>query len=521
MIRITDPSFSDESSPRKSSDKMICVSIGRGRHRMMIAEHQHLAEQGVELVELRLDYIRRPVNLRRLLEDRPCAVVATCRRPGDGGKWMRTEDDRKILLRTAVADGADYVDLEWDVAGQIPRYGETKRIISYHNFDETPEDLEDIHERLSKLDPDIVKIATMANNPIDNIRALRLCRDSDIPTIAFCMGEMGMPSRLLCGKFGSPMTFATFHEDRQMAPGQLSYRQMVEEFDYGNINEETVILGVIADPVGHSLSPIVHNACIKKAGLNMLYLPFRVPKEYLEAFIDICPEMGIRGLSVTIPHKENVLKCINALDDDVAGIRAANTVIFKDVNAYGFNTDCGAALETLQQTMTDQLVGGAESSDNPLKDQRMLIMGTGGVARAIALRLVKAGANVFICGRDFRKAENLADDLECKAIDWPARQNFECKVLINCTPVGMHPNLDESPFEHEWFRKRTIVFDTVYNPEQTLFIKQARQAGCVTITGVDMFVRQAAKQFKMFTGEEADRKLIRYEIKRATSAARY
>ncbi len=506
-----------ESPPRN----LICVSIGRGRHRMMIAEHEHLAQQGAKLVELRLDYIRRPVNLRRLLDNRPCPVVATCRRPVDGGKWMRSEEDRQILLRTAVADGADYVDLEWDVAGKIRRYGETKRIISYHNFDETPANLEDIHEKLARLDPDIVKIATMANNPMDNVRVLRLCRDADIPTIAFCMGEMGMPSRILCGRFGSPMTFATFHEDRQMAPGQLSFEQMVKDYNYENINEETMILGVVADPVGHSLSPVVHNACIKQAKLNMLYLPFRVPKEYLEQFIDTCPEMGIRGLSVTIPHKESILKCINVLDDDVAGIRAANTVVFKDVNAYGFNTDCTAAIESLQSALKLNPMPDDDEDNHLLEGKRVLIMGAGGVARAIAFGIKRAGGKVFICARDFRKAELLANDLECKPVDWAGRKNFESKILINCTPVGMHPNLDESPFESDWFRKRTIVFDTVYNPEQTLFIKQAREAGCLTITGVDMFVRQAAKQFKLFTGQEANSELIRYEIKRATSAARY
>ena len=116
---------------------------------------------------------------------------------------------------------------------------------------------------------------------------------------------------------------------------------------------------------------------------------------------------------------------------------------------------------------------------------------------------------------------NLANDLGCASIDWPTRQNHQCDVLINCTPVGMHPNLDESPFEEEWFDKRTLVFDTIYNPEQTLMIKQARAAECKTITGVDMFVLQAARQFKLFTGIQPDIKLIRYEVKRATSAARY
>jgi 3-dehydroquinate dehydratase/shikimate dehydrogenase len=496
---------------------MICVSVGRGRHRMMIAEHAHLAEQGVQLVELRLDYIRRPVNLRRLLNERACPVITTCRRPEDGGKWMRSERDRQMLLRTAVADGADYVDIEMDIADRVPRYGNTQRIISYHNFDETPDNLEDIHHRMCRLDPDIIKIATMANNPIDNIKALRLCRDSEIPTVAFCMGEMGLPSRVLCGRAGAPMTYATFSEDRKMAPGQLSYKEMQEDFLYESITKDTVILGVVADPVAHSLSPCVHNACIREKKLDMLYLPFRVPKEYLEEFIQICPEMGVRGLSVTIPHKERILKCINALDDNVAGIGAANTVVFRDVNSYGFKKDCTAAVESLQAALKEVKT----EEESSLADQQVLILGSGGVARAIAFGLMRAGSKVTICGRDHRKSDALATELDCKSIDWTARANHKCNVLINCTPVGMHPNMDETPFDPEWFNKRTIVFDTVYNPEQTLFIKEARTAGCPTITGIDMFVRQAAKQFRLFTGVDANVETIRYEVKRAISAARY
>ena len=226
---------------------MICVSIGRGRHRMMMAEHKHLAQQGAELVELRLDFIRRSVNLRRLLDERPCATIATCRRPHEGGKWMRSENDRLVLLRTAIADGADYIDLESDVAGKIPRYGETKRIISYHNFHETPPDLEAVHEMMCRLDPDVIKVATMANNPIDNIRVLRLCQTQRVPTVAFCMGEMGLPSRILCGKFGAPFTYATYNPERIMAPGQLTYEQMIDDFRYNKLGPSTVVLGVIAD----------------------------------------------------------------------------------------------------------------------------------------------------------------------------------------------------------------------------------------------------------------------------------
>ena len=500
---------------------MICVSIGRGRHQMMIAEYNALAEQGAELVELRLDYIRRSVNLKRLLEGKPCPVVITIRRPKDGGKWMRSEEDRMTLIRTAIAHGVDYIDLEWDIAEKVPRYGNTQRIISYHNFDETPDNLPKIHKRLQKCDPDIIKLVTTANNPIDNIRVLRLCRDSTVPTVAFCMGEMGVTSRILCGRFGSPMTYATFHPDRQLAPGQLTYQQMQEVYRYDEITPKTKILGVIADPVAHSFSPRVHNACLRDAGLDMLYLPFRVPPENLKEFVNCCPEMGIRGLSVTIPHKETILKSLNSLDDSVAAIKAANTVVFKGSTASGYNTDCKAAVSCIVDHVRDANPEEELSAEQPLGGKRICLLGAGGVARAIAFGLNQAGAEVKICARDPRKAEQLADEMKCKSIDWVLRKDHDCQYLVNCTPVGMHPKMDETPFEQDWHDRHTVIFDTIYNPSRTLFIKHAREAGCETITGVDMFARQAAEQFKLFTGKEANEETILYEVKRALSAARY
>lgn len=178
---------------------MICVGIGRGRHRHVIAEHKFLAEQGVGLVELRLDYIQGPVQVRRLLKDRPCPVIATCRRAADGGRWEQSEEARRLVLRTAIVEGADYVDLEDDIAAEVPRFGATKRIISHHDFHKTPADLVGMHRRLSALDPDVVKIATMANRPSDTLRMLELMRNATIATIGVCMGDIGTPSRVLAG----------------------------------------------------------------------------------------------------------------------------------------------------------------------------------------------------------------------------------------------------------------------------------------------------------------------------------
>lgn len=494
---------------------MICVSIGRGRHRHMIAEHKHLVEQGAQLVELRLDYIARAVSLSRLLKDRPCPVVITVRRPADGGKWAGTEADRLMLLRQAIAEGVEYVDLEEDIAGQVPRFGKTKRIVSYHNFQETPDDLPALHARLAALDADVVKIATMAQSPADNLRMLRLVRDSEQPTAGLCMGEMGTPSRLLAGKFGAPFTYATFHVDRTMAPGQLSYQQMTEIYDYDRISPEFAVYGVVADPVAHSLSPHIHNPALRELGLNAVYVPFRVPREHLPGFLEDCRELGVQGLSVTIPHKEAVLPLAATRTPEVQGIGAANTLVLGPDGVAASNTDCQAAMASIASIFE------REPENLRLPGLTALVLGSGGVSRAIAWGLKQAQAEVIITGRTQEKAEQLADDLDCRVAPWETRQNVKAGLIVNGTPIGMHPEVDATPLDARHLRPGSVVFDTVYNPEQTLLIKQARQQGCKAITGVEMFVRQAALQFERFTGQNAPFEVMREALKRTIGPVKY
>jgi len=482
----------------------------------MIAEHQHLAGEGAKLVELRLDYIRGDVSIKRLLENRPSPVVITCRRDRDGGKFTGSEEQRQLLLRTAVAEGAEYVDLEGDVAEHIPRFGKTKRIVSLHDFNRTPANLDEIHERLCGLDPDVVKICTMANHPQDNLRILELTRKSKVPMIGLCMGDMGVPTRILAGRFGAPFTYATFHHERAMAPGQLSFEQMRDVYHYDEIDATTDVYGVIADPVGHSLGPLIHNAAFQAMGLKKVYIPIRVPREDLVGFIDEAPRLGIKGLSVTIPHKEAVLETLTQADGAVRGIGAANTVVFDGDQRAGHNTDYRAAMKSLQEA-----VGWSDSVELPLKNMIALVLGAGGVGKAIAYGLLRRGAKVVLTDGVPERADELAERFECRAVDWSGRHGVEAELVFNCTPVGMHPNVDETPFSKHYLRPNTFIFDAVYNPENTLLIKEARQRACKVITGVDMFVRQALLQFKLFTGLDGPADLMRDVLKRATAAVKY
>jgi 3-dehydroquinate dehydratase/shikimate dehydrogenase len=223
---------------------MICVTIARNRHA--------LAEKGAALVEFRLDWLSKAPSLRRLLTGRPTPVIITCRREKDGGKFQGSEEQRLAILRQAVVDGADFVDLEEDAAGSIPRYGKTRRIVSYHNFDETPHDLEAIRARLAARDADIVKLATHANAPADNVRMLKVVAGSKLPTVGFCMGDVGQPSRMLACRYGAPFTFASVQRGGAVAPGMLSFDELREVYRLDELNRETQVYGVIGDPVAHS-----------------------------------------------------------------------------------------------------------------------------------------------------------------------------------------------------------------------------------------------------------------------------
>lgn len=494
---------------------MICVSIGRSRERHVVAEHQHLAEQGAKLVELRLDYISGDISVKKLLDHRPTPVVATCRRRNDGGKFNGSEDARQQILRSAIAEGADYVDLEEDVAATIRRYGKTKRIVSHHDFRQTPADLEEIHARLSGLDADIVKIAVMANSPHDNLRVLRIVQQAKIPTIGLCMGEFGTPSRILTARFGAPFTYATFHQERSLAPGQLSFEQMRSVYHYDQINSQTAVYAVIADPIGHSLSPLVHNAALRHLDINAVYVPFRVPKQDLGQFLKDAPQLGIRGLSVTIPHKEAVIPHLARVDRAVRAIGAANTLVWEEGHLVGYNTDSRAALDSLEQHLPKL------DSENPGVRSKALVLGAGGAAMAVAYGLKRRGYDVFVAGRTRQRAEALAARLGCQAVGWNARHSIDCEVLVNCTPLGMHPNLDETPFPKHHLKPSMVVFDTVYNPENTLLVKNARSQGCAVATGVEMFIRQASLQFRLFTGKNAPAELMRDTLKKAISAAKH
>ncbi len=496
---------------------MICVTIGRGRHGSLLDEWKAAAQGGAELVELRLDCLRRDVDLKRVLAERPTPMVITVRRAVDGGLWRGDEEKRQRLLREAIALGVDYVDLEMDVAKQIRKFGRTKRIISYHNLKTTPEGLVDIAEQCDEMDADVVKVATLAKSLSDAVNVLHVAQRAVVPTVAIAMGEVGFFTRVLGAKLKAPFTYANFNPDRVFAPGMPSFHALKKDYYYDEIDDQTEVYAVIGDPIGQSLSPAIHNASFRHLGLNKVLVPILVPAGRLGGSLDELEWLGIKGYSVTIPHKEEMVTLLRQKEDTVERTGSCNTMVVEDGMRAGYNTDYRAALDTLEDALGGRPQDGEAS---PLLDKQALILGAGGVARSLAFGLMHRGAGVSLASRSDEKATKLASDVGCRAIHWGNRASTQSDILVNCTPVGMFPKVDDTPAPPAAFRPGMLVFDTVYHPEHTMFLKLATERGCTTVTGVDMFVHQAAKQFQIYTGLEAPMQLMRDVMKGKLSSVR-
>jgi len=483
---------------------MICIPIVARTQDAMTAEMAEAAKVA-DLVELRLDFAP-GADVQKLIENRPCPVIVTHRPRREGGSFEGPEDERVAVLQQAVDLGAEYVDIEFSALDRIKRAGKTRFIVSYHNFDETPGDIERIHAAIVKAGADIAKVACMATDIRDNLSMFNLLRRTKHPTIALCMGEPGLISRVLGRKFRAFLTFAALAAGRESAPGQLCAGDLLGLYRYKSIGPDTAVYGVIANPVAHSMSPAILNAAFEANGVNAVYLPFKVegsPEEFIRAF----RALNVQGYSVTIPHKRAIIPAMDTLDDLVTKVGALNTVVNRDGKLFGTNTDVPAALRALENALPTDLSQRTEQK-SPLAGRRVLLLGAGGAARALAFGLCARNANVTLANRTHERGEKLAQEVGCDCCRLDDISSRNAEILINTTSVGMHPNADATPAPKEALRPGMVVFDAVYNPPETRLLREAGEIGCKTVTGIAWFIHQAAAQFEIWTGQLAPRDIM-------------
>lgn len=416
-------------------------------------------------------------------------------------------------------------DVERDIAEQVaPEWSRT--IVSHHDFDRVPADLDRIYDALAQTPARVLKIAVQANDAVDCIPVFQLidrARSEGREIIAIAMGNAGIATRILGPSRGSFLTYGALDEESATAPGQVNARSLRSVYHIDTIDEETMICGLVGLPAMHSVSPHMHNAAFMSEGLNGVYLPFEVKD--VETFFKrmVHPrtreiDWNLRGLSITAPHKETVMNCIDWINPEAAKIGAVNTIIVAKDHLRGYNTDGGGFIHPLRRLIRSS--GNLELREliTSSADLQVAIIGAGGAARAAIREMKRLGKKTTLFARDPVKAQSLADffNIECKPLASASFSSY--KLVVNATPLGSGQYVDQTPATRDQLKGVRIAFDMVYNPIDTKFLQEARIAGCETVKGLEMLVGQARMQFELWTGTKFLGSPVMYEAAAAALA---
>jgi 3-dehydroquinate dehydratase/shikimate dehydrogenase len=473
--------------------------------------HVRLGLRETSTIEIRLDWLRSDAERTRFLKwlrkftalrkglPKAAVFLATCRRKVGGGKLDGDANRELFWLIQARESGCSWCDLEVETLRELPdesvrEYAVPPNVmLSIHDFERTP-DLPRVVKPSSHGEVNVVKIAARARTIGDSVRLLKVARRSK-NFVAVPMGEIGLPGRILALREGCALSYAPVAE--ATAPGQVSLHALKYLYRAHELTGKTRVYGVIGNPIGHSLSPLMHNTAFAERKLDAVYLPFLV--EDLKDFLKAVPEFGIRGFSVTIPHKQTILEHLKECDPLATDIGAVNTVLVRrDGSLVGCNTDYVGVLRALEKKLK-------------LAGSRVLIFGAGGSARAAAFALARAGTEVGICARRASAASELAQAVGGKVVPRRALQTESFDAILNTTPVGMHPHEGVSPLTQKELHCR-VVMDLIYRPQRTELLKIAAKKGIATVSGLDMFLAQGFAQWEIWMEKRAPEAAMRRAV---------
>jgi 3-dehydroquinate dehydratase / shikimate dehydrogenase len=476
----------------------VCLALSGDTIEDMLAISESMARDN-PFIEFRLDYLKQPAaalaKISRFLETHQyVTAIGTCRRVENGGKFKGSLASQLEVLGKAHAAGCQLLDLELESALKakpeaIARLrSHAGLILSFHDFSATRK-LDETLGKMVKIPADFYKVVSTATSLSDNVTMMKFlqARSGEHSLVGLCMGEQGIISRILGVRAGSVFTFGAVNAELKTAPGQISARDLRGIYRIDQVDAATRIYGVAGDPVGHSLSPVIMNAALRRENVNGVYLPLHA--KTLKDLIHCVREIPLHGLSITMPYKQAILTFLDNTDAHTSKIGACNTVVRgQDGKLYGFNTDVAGILRPLEQRIS-------------IENAKVLVLGAGGAARAAVFGLKERGAEVWVLNRTSIKAQKLARQAKAHAIKRADLRKVAFDVIINATPVGMG-NTSECPLKDAEIQAR-VVFDMVYDPVETHLLKVARSKGITVIPGVEMFVQQAARQFEIWTGKPA------------------
>ena len=481
----------------------ICIAISANTASEML-EAAHRAEAEADIIELRFDSLRpdevhlAEVMIREASLLRP--TILTYRSPEQGGPPGLTREDR-IAFWSRADIGEWARDLEEDILADA-RKGAT--IVSFHDFPGTA-DIEQVIDRMSKSDADILKIAATAHDICDALPVWSMLRQTPpngAQSIPIAMGTAGKWTRILGLAHGAFLTYASPESGSETADGQITAADLINIYRVKDLNRETRVYGVIGDPVSSSLSTYMHNPAFSQARLNAVFIPLQVKD--LDQFMRriVLPatrevELNFAGFSVTMPHKQAVQKYLTQIDPIAQKIGAVNTIHIEGDQLTGYNTDAPGFIAPLKQHFPD------------IKGSNVAILGAGGAARAVIHALQQEQANITLFARNLKNAQALADDFNVR-VEELSSARIKHDILVNATPLGMRgPNKDLIPVSTDQIQGAKFIYDLVTRPDETPLLREAKKAGIPAIGGLEMLIAQGMRQFEIWTGSQPPADIMR------------
>jgi len=451
-----------------------------------------LASEWADVIELRLDCLTE--LFEDLASDFSRPLILTFRPTEQGGHRDSTRADRKAFWTSlAPRIKSDWWDVEGDLVHELS-LDWSRIIVSHHDFSGVPHDLEQIYERLAATPAAVVKIAVQSADITDCLPVFHLldrARNEGRELIAIAMGNAGIATRILGPSRGSFLTYGALDDDSATAPGQVNARKLRSLYHVDKIDSETMICGLVGLPVMQSVSPHFHNSAFESEGINGVYLPFEVrdAKEFFRRMVHPRSRelsWNLRGLSVTAPHKQQVMEWLDWIDPTAKEIGAVNTVVVEQDRLLGYNTDAAGFIEPLLDRF------------GSLRDAKVAVIGAGGAARAAVYALRQQNAVVTVFARDAVKAQLLG--VSCESLSEASFAGYD--VVVNATPLGSGTYIDQTPATSEQLNTVRCVYDLIYNPRETRLMREAHAAGCESLGGLEMLIAQAKLQFELWTGKK-------------------
>jgi 3-dehydroquinate dehydratase / shikimate dehydrogenase len=487
---------------------MICISLALESRRMALAD-MVTASQQCDLVEIRLDRFAKAPEVGELLAHKRKPVILSCRRVKDGGEWNGSEEERLALLRQCIVSKADYVEIELDAADQIRKFPPAKRVISYTNFQETPPDIADIYAEVQTRQPDVIKLVTLARTPEEAWPLVQILGKPAVPTVVVGLGKPGVMLTLLGRKIGSPWTYAALGKGMETYPGQPTIRELNEVYDYPGIGRSTRFVGVTGFGPRQYATVAVLNAAFRHHNLPTRCLPMGVGSTGL--FRKVMEAVHLAGVVVDAEHQTSFLEIATDLE---AGARETGEVdlLLRDTAAppsgevdkrkgwRGWSTFAPAALAALEAGLGDSV-----STGEPLRGRMIMIVGASASARALVMAIHRRGGLITIASRDRDCARQLAQEFQCRHIQFEAIYTTPHEILVICedeTTLPREKKLAAGPLHPGYLGPGKTVMDLTGAGHLTPLLSAAQLQGAGIIPPRAVMLRQLLSQISILTGKE-------------------